>query len=288
MSRHFTRLLKSIRVLGFLNGATVYFHYFYHRLLKSEAWAAREMRVRSISKPIWMRPGVSDWIVMERIFMDREYDPLSVAHDAAMDRLAKSITALGKKPLIIDCGANIGMSSVWFAERFPDATIIAVEPQPENFKILALNARNFPNIIPVNAAISDKMSRVSLTNETGTPWAWKTHESEAGEVITLTIPHLANLVEHTELMAVKVDIEGFEVNLFRDSTEWVDGLPLMMFEMHDWMTPWSGSGHAFLSVLVKHRRDYLVRGENIFSYALPAPRRAAAVAAIPEVSIAYS
>jgi FkbM family methyltransferase len=288
MSRHLTRLLKSIRVLGFFNGGAVYFYYFYHRLVKSQAWAPRQMRVRNISKPIWMRPGVSDWIVMERIFLDREYDPLSVDHDAAMDDLSRSIIAQGKRPLIIDCGANIGMSSVWFAERFPDATIIAVEPQPENFKILALNARNFPNIIPVKAAISDKMSRVSLSNETGTPWAWKTQESETGEVATLTIPHLANLVENAELMAVKVDIEGFEVNLFRDSTDWVDGLPLMMFEMHDWMTPWSGSGHAFLSVLVKHRRDYLVRGENIFSYALPAQRRAAPATAAPEVSIAYN
>lgn len=286
MSRHLTRLLKAVRKLGPVNGASVYFYYVYHRLFSSRKWAPREVAVRGLSKPIWMRPGVSDWIVMERIFLDREYDPISERHDAVMDDLRRSIVADGGKPLIVDCGANVGLSSVWLAERFPGATIVAIEPEPANFKILSLNARNFPSIVPINAAVSDRMSRVTLANDGDTPWAWRTRESEAGEVAAVTIRHVMGLDDAYVLMAAKVDIEGFEVNLLGGDAEWVDELPLLIFEMHDWMQPWSGSGHAFFSALSRRKRDYLVQGENVFSYshdALLAPRPGAGRTAGPLV-----
>jgi FkbM family methyltransferase len=203
---------------------------------------------------------------MERIFLDQEYDPISKSHDEAMDRLHASIISSGRTPLIIDCGANIGLSSVWFSERFPGAVVVAVEPEPANFKILALTARNFPKILPMNVAVSNRTSRVSLSNDDGSPWAWRTKEANTGGVPAVTIPNLVRLDENYVLMAVKADIEGFEVNLFRDETGWVDDLPMLVFEMHDWMDPWSGSGHSFFSTLSKHKRDYLVHGENVFSY----------------------
>jgi FkbM family methyltransferase len=266
MSRHVTRLVKSVRKLGLMNGSAVFYYYGYHRLFRNEKWAPRQIRISTLSKPVWLRPGVSDWIAMERIFLDREYDPISTQHDKAMDLLKNNILSLGKKPLIIDCGANIGLSSIWFAERFPGATIAAIEPEPENFKILALNAKNYPNILPIHAAISDKMAHVTLRNANDTPWAWQTEEADTGDVQTVTIPHVIGLDPNYALMAVKVDIEGFEVNLFRNATEWADNLPMIVFEMHDWMAPWSGSGHSFFSVLTKLKRDYLVQGENLFSY----------------------
>jgi precorrin-6B methylase 2 len=51
---------------------------------------------------------------------------------------------------ILDCGANIGSSSVFFVNLFPLAQIIAVEPELENFKILVKNAVPHNNIILVN------------------------------------------------------------------------------------------------------------------------------------------
>jgi len=43
-------------------------------------------------------------------------------------------------------------------------------------------------------------------------------------------------------MVVTLDIKGLETNLLRSGTEWVDDLPLLVLEMHDWMSPGSGSG----------------------------------------------
>jgi len=266
MNRHIVRLLKATSRLGFIHGLATYSDYLLHRAVAAKRWEIRSARVPGVPKPIWLRPGVSDWLVMERIFMDREYDSLSPSHDQRMQSLEKSILDKGKIPLIIDCGANIGLSSVWFAQCFPNSVILSLEPEPENFRVLGLNASNYPCITPIHAAISDRVSRVNLHNEDGAPWSWATSENDTGKVSAVDLPSLVASNPQYELMLVKVDIEGFEVNLFRSNTEWVDELPMMIFEMHDWRAPWSGSGNAFFSTLTRRKRDYLMQGENVFAY----------------------
>jgi len=266
LRRHLIRLVKSIENLGLRNGLVIYYYYVYHRLLKSKKWDCQQVSIRTASKPFWLRPGVSDWIALERIFFDREYDPVSKDHDEFLDRCESDLIASGKLPLIIDCGANVGLSSVWFANRFPRSVVVAVEPEMSNYKVLSLTAKNYPNIIPVHAAVSNRASRVSMRNQGDTPWSWQTLEEDAGDTQAITIPHIMAMESAFAPMVVKVDIEGFETSLFRSGTEWVDDLPLLVFEMHDWMSPGSGSGHSFFSVLSKLKRDYLIKGENIFSY----------------------
>jgi hypothetical protein len=73
-------------------------------------------------------------------------------------------------------------------------------------------------------------------------------------------------------LIVKVDIEGSEVQLFRSNLEWVEQTPLIVFELHDWLGGWRGTGHAVFSCLSTHRRDYMQRGENMFSFGHRASR----------------
>ena len=47
-----------------------------------------------------------------------------------------------KKPFIIDCGANIGLSVYYFKKLYPDCRIIAFEPDPKVFKVLNFNINN--------------------------------------------------------------------------------------------------------------------------------------------------
>jgi FkbM family methyltransferase len=264
--RHLIRLFKSVRKLGIVDGLAVYWAYVFFRLSGRERWVPQKLSVQAPTGPFWMRPGVSDWIVMERIFIDEEYDPVSARHADVIAELERRIVASGQRPLIIDCGANVGISSLWFARRHPHSIVLAVEPEPDNFAVLKRNAALMGNIIPIHAAISDRMSRVDLSNNLGTPWSWRTVESGEGAVPTLTIGHLIGLDDSYVPLIVKIDIEGFETSLFRSNTDWVDGIPLVIFEMHDWMIPWSGSGHAFLAALTRDRRDYLMKGENMFAY----------------------
>ena len=74
--------------------------------------------------PLLARAGSTDLRVFGQIFVEREYAPLDDVRDAS---------------LIIDCGANVDYSSAYFATRFPAAALVAVEPDPGNFDLLARN-----------------------------------------------------------------------------------------------------------------------------------------------------
>lgn len=221
--------------------------------------------VKGVKHPVQYRMGSSDWPVLQKIFMADDYDIPSPAHARAVDDAYAAMVARGVRPVIIDCGANIGLASIWFANRFPDALIYAIEPEPDNFAILTRNCAGYDHIVPLQLAISDRETHVTLANPSGEPWAWETVEAVGGGIPTTTIERLLARQDGTEPLIVKVDIEGFEVELFRSNTGWVDHTPVIVFESHDSMFPWRGTAHAMLSVLVAQPREYLQRGENIFA-----------------------
>lgn len=63
--------------------------------------------------------------------------------------------SLQAQPVIVDLGANIGISTIYFALVYPDSRILAVEPNEEVFKILKENTKNVKNIETYNLAISE-------------------------------------------------------------------------------------------------------------------------------------
>jgi hypothetical protein len=55
--------------------------------------------------------------------------------------------------VIVDGGANAGYASVYFANKYPDAQVIAVEPEASNIEMLRENAALYPNIKVLQAGI---------------------------------------------------------------------------------------------------------------------------------------
>jgi FkbM family methyltransferase len=214
---------------------------------------------------IHLRRASTDWSVLEQIFMDVEYDVGVDGVNAALSDFYNRAVAAGRTPIIIDCGANIGLASIWFAERYPAAAIIAIEPEPGNFELLTRNIAAYPTIVPVQAAISDHQGRATLINAGSDAWGWETREASDGGVVTVTVPDLIATVPNGVPFIVKIDIEGGEVDLLRSNCDWIERTPLIVFEMHDWLFHGRGTGHAFFSRLATHRRDYIQRGENMFA-----------------------
>ncbi|QKT03354.1 FkbM family methyltransferase [Ectothiorhodospiraceae bacterium 2226] len=54
--------------------------------------------------------------------------------------------------MILDTGANIGTSALYFAQRYPRARL-AVEPEDGNFALLETNTRHLPNVTALKAAV---------------------------------------------------------------------------------------------------------------------------------------
>jgi FkbM family methyltransferase len=218
------------------------------------------------SQPIYLRQGTSDWEVLDQIFVKSEYCCPSPGHNEALDKFYDDAVSRAETPVVLDCGANIGLSSIWYAHKYPKAKVVAVEPEPENFQLLTMNVSGYSNIIAVHGAVSDHEGRTSLFNAGDEPWTWQTKETDGGDVKVYTILDLLSMVPNSPLMIVKIDIEGGETALFRSNLEWIADAPLVVFEAHDWHFNWRGTFHAVASALTKSPRDYIHNGENTFSF----------------------
>src|SRR5690606_9981778 len=66
--------------------------------------------------------------------------------------------------LILDVGANIGIMTVHLSKRFPDATIHAIEPIPDNLEVLHANIKHysFSNVVVHEIAVGDEEKTVKM------------------------------------------------------------------------------------------------------------------------------
>ncbi len=269
------RAARLLRGFGARSGARASYLLLRKELAPDSAGDPKSLRIPGVPLPIWLREATSDFNVMEQIFLRGEYDFSEwPAHHAAIGTAYAVCLADGRVPVIVDCGANVGYASVWFALRYPRAIVCAVEPEPQNFALLSRNVADYPNVIPIHAAISDRVGKISLRNPSGEPWACQTEEDAHGSVATVTVPDLLKRWPDGAPLIVKIDIEGHETALFRSNTGWTETTPLVVFEMHDWLFHWRGTGDAMFRCLTRSRRDYLIRGENIFAFVHPQAMRA--------------
>ncbi|HZC80198.1 MAG TPA: hypothetical protein VE222_00515, partial [Nitrospiraceae bacterium] len=116
-------LVRYVRRLGVLKGIEIYYNAKYGR-------GERTFNIPGFRAPIILRAGTSDRPTFSKIFVDQEY---------AIDL---NITPR----LIIDGGANVGYAAIFFARRYPHASIVAVEPEPQNFRLLERNTAAYPNV----------------------------------------------------------------------------------------------------------------------------------------------
>ena len=56
------------------------------------------------------------------------------------------VAVFGDAPVILDCGGNIGMSVIWFKQRYPRARITVFEADPQTADLLEENARAGPHL----------------------------------------------------------------------------------------------------------------------------------------------
>src|SRR3984893_5340818 len=113
------------------------------------------VKVHGFPHPIYLRAGTSDTPTFCQALMHREYDIRSFPQFQKLNNLYQKSKAQGHRPLIIDCGANIGLSAVWFSHLFPEAQIFAVEPDADNFKVAQRNLAAYPNVTLLRGAIWD-------------------------------------------------------------------------------------------------------------------------------------
>lgn len=125
-------LNKFISKFGLYNGLILYFKFRYGK--------TTELRLPNIEHEFYMKPNSIDNASFEEIFLNGEYE---------INYPEFKTPNLN----IIDAGANIGFSSIFYANRFFNSNILAIEPESENFKSLLKNTCKYDNIKPINGAV---------------------------------------------------------------------------------------------------------------------------------------
>jgi len=176
--------------------------------------------VPSINNHVLIRPGTSDASTFEKIFLWKQY----------------KIDLNEESDFIVDAGANIGLSSIWFANLFPEATIVAIEPDQNNYKLLLANCKSYPNINPVKAAIWGESCKLILSNPGARfdSYQYIEMEEEANlSVQAYDIKTILKMFDKKKIDILKIDIEGAEENMFSNNyEEWIECVSVIIIELH--------------------------------------------------------
>jgi FkbM family methyltransferase len=200
-------------------------------------------------RPLIIRKNTSDIEVFKQIFTQKDYE-----------------FDYGLTPkFIIDGGANVGYSSIFFARKFKNAKIIAIEPERSNFEVLKKNTAKYGNIIPLNKGLWPKKGYLKIYNQEYGKYACMTKEvkkDEGYDVEVVTIDDLLRMSNCKEIDVLKLDIEGAEKELFSKNTDkWLIKVNLIIIELHEGMKP--GCNKAFFSAIKKYNFTKETRGENL-------------------------
>jgi FkbM family methyltransferase len=207
------------------------------------------MQLAGIEHPLWARAGTSDVETFEEVFLMRQYD----------------LPFADFEPVhILDLGANIGYASVYFAARWPQARILAVEPATSNLELLDKNTQPWNRITCLQAAVWSHPSWVQVANPKDAPNAFRMSESHDSRKESIPAYTVAQLIErqgcrHLDLL--KMDVEGAEAEIFQNGTAWLDRVKVLIIELHDRLAP--GCAQALYRALQGYRFQQEIMGGNL-------------------------
>lgn len=201
--------------------------------------------------PLWVRAGTTDEVCIREVFDLRAYEFAPVA----MPRV------------IVDAGANVGCTSVFFANRYPDAKIFAVEPETSNFQLLEQNTSPYKNVIPIRAALWSANCDLAVSDPGKGKWGFRTRSAHqqtgAGETVRgLTIERLVEEHNIPQIDLLKLDIEGAEREVFEGGASWLERVETIVIELHDRFQP--GCHSAFEAAIGSSFPHRVHRGENLW------------------------
>lgn len=217
---------------------------------------------RDLEQSIFVRRGDSDYRAFKQIFLRKEYALGEDAEDIVKLRY-DAILGAGDIPVIVDAGANIGLTSIWFSTHYPKATIVAIEPDATNHAMLVRNTAELGNVIPLHSAIGSKAGLVDVNLRSGQSWASTTARSESGSTKIITIMDAVRRVPRGIPLIVKIDIEGFEYDLFADNLSWLDEACCVFVEPHDWLFPTGATSRSFQKAFGSRNFGLFIHGENL-------------------------
>jgi FkbM family methyltransferase len=241
-------LINWIRLYGIKDGISLF------TSLLTGKKSMRYVKASFLKTPIILRNNKSDKPIFFQVFYENQYGPYGVEFP--------------KAKRIIDAGANIGCASIYFSLHFPEAEILAIEPEQNNFSLLQKNTSAYKNVSCIQAGIWNKNEDIIISNpnaEAAEFMIESGHPSIHSTVKGITIEKLIEINNWDTIDILKLDIEGAEKEIFsEDNFDWLKKVKLLIIELHDRYKP--GCTKAVFRVLNHFNYDAYFHHENIFIF----------------------
>jgi len=261
--------MKSIREFFFLSkecGLYSALFYIWHKIalkLENSGWAVRrrERKARRLDKifaalymytnetcvledrkyirvdaglpdRVYLRPYSSDRDVYTQVIAKHEYSNVSDIFNQYFKTPARNI---------VDCGGNIGLTTVYFNKCYPGARFVTVEPMKDNIRTLKLNfsAAGLRNYKLIEGGVWSENCTL-VVNETfrdGKEWSFSLRPGKGGEegIPSYSLLEIVNSFDGP-VDILKIDVEGTEKILFSDplySAAFLQKVKCLAIEIHD-------------------------------------------------------
>ncbi|MBN1869500.1 MAG: FkbM family methyltransferase, partial [Candidatus Omnitrophica bacterium] len=173
--------------------------------------------------PLFARLDTSDEAVFQQVFHCDQYSCLG---------------DISNPKFIIDGGANVGYSSVYFLNKFCDVSIVAVEPDDMSIDICRQNLKFYGNRAKiVHAGLWSSKTRL-IVNKSGQGKEWSTFVKECktdekADVYAIDIYSLLKESGFAHIDILKLDVEGSEAVIFANHyKDWLNRTKNIVIELH--------------------------------------------------------
>jgi len=234
-----SRLQKYISELGLIDGYKLY--------IATKKQTETSLQLSALKHKVWFRGICSDYAIFEQIFIEQQYHlPLEI-----------------NATTIFDLGANVGYASIYFANKYPNAKIFALEPEINNYVIAQKNTANYPNITLIKGAVWNKLEDLNLVDNGFGEGGYMVEKGLGNNVVRgYTIDEIMKLMNITTIDILKIDIEGAEKEIFETNFEnWIPNTKVIIVETHDRYK--KGTSKAIFNTIGKYDFSLELSGENL-------------------------
>ena len=182
-----------------------------------------EIKLPILKRKIFLRKDTKDLETFEEVFLTNLYN-----------------TTLPIKPkTIVDAGANVGLASLFFKLKYPEAEIVAIEIESNNAEMINKNTAGFENFELQQKALYNKKAFFKIEDPYHATNSFQIREvmsTDPFDIESITLDEIIETKHWDTIDILKIDIEGAEKELFQENYQnWIPKVKIIMIETHDRM-----------------------------------------------------
>jgi FkbM family methyltransferase len=207
------------------------------------------LNLSKLIHPFFIRNNPFDYATFEEVILREEY----------------KIDLNYEPKTIVDAGANIGLTAIFFANIYPNSQIISIEPDADNYAVLKVNAKKYKNITTKHCGIWSHEAYLKVVDNgmgNNSFTVKETQNNQPGSINSVSIQSIMKENDWKMIDLLKIDIEGSEKIIFGNNfNEWLPFVRTIVIELHDSMNP--GASKAVFKAISNYNFSCDIKGENL-------------------------